>query len=305
MKKSTTLLNELEAHKNNKKDRRKFGLVLQGGGMRGTYSGAATLPLVEYGFSQTFDHVIGASAGAINAAYFINGYPHIQDAYAEDLSNKNFVNLLRKEKKVDVDFAVDSVMKNGRPLNLDKLRASSTKLHIVLTDARTGRKKVISDHETFIAIYEELRATSALPILYDKKVLVQGRYYVDGGVADTLPIDVALKLGCTDVVVVMTTQFSKHKFDKRHERLRNHLIKRFAKSQSKAIRNILPSNEKVLRTNLRRLKHPTKKTKFYVLEPSNEEFLISLGTIDKPKVREFAELGIRDMDAFLHREIFI
>lgn len=305
MKKVTTLFNELESHRQNIKDRRKFGLVIQGGGMRGVYSGAATLPLVEYGFSQTFDHVIGASAGAINAAYFICGNTDIQDAYVEDLSNKNFVNLLRKDKKVDVDFAIDNVMKEGRPLKLDVLRKTPTKLHIVLTDARNGRKKVVSSHDQFIAIYEELRASSALPLLYNKEILVQGRYYVDGGVADLLPIDVALKLGCTDIVVIMTTQFSKHKFDRRHERLRNHLIKRFARSQSKALRNILPNNEKVLRTNLRRLKHPTRKTRFYVLEPSNEEYLISLGTIDKPKVREFAELGIHDMDAFLNRQIEI
>jgi hypothetical protein len=45
------------------------------------------------------------------------------------------------------------------------------------------------------------------------------------------------------------------------------------------------------------------KTRFYVLEPSNPESLISLATTDKTKVTEFARLGVSDMDAFLHKPL--
>jgi hypothetical protein len=40
-----------------------------------------------------------------------------------------------------------------------------------------------------------------------------------------------------------------------------------------------------------------------VLEPSNEEMLFSLLTIDKSKVAELAALGVKDMDTFLQKSI--
>jgi hypothetical protein len=75
----------------------------------------------------------------------------------------------------------------------------------------------------------------------------------------------------------------------------------FAKNQPKLIRDKLPTNEKLLEMNLRRLRHPMKKVRFYVLEPSQEEYLISLSTIDKLKVETLAKMGVRDMDTFLNK----
>jgi predicted patatin/cPLA2 family phospholipase len=299
----STLYDVLDAHRKNKKDKRIFGLVLQGGGMRAVYSAGAIAPLIEYGFNDTFEHVVGSSAGAINGAYFLGADTETMLTYTDDLTNKNFVNLMRRDKKVDIDYLVDLVMKHKRPVNVPNMLKAHSQLHVVMTDARSGKKVVISNHHKFANIYEEFRATAALPLLYDKKVLIDGKYYIDGGVADLLPVDVAIKLGCTDIVVVMTQQISSYHFDKRHTRLVNHLIKRFAKDQPSAVRKVLPTNERLLQVNLRRLSQPQKKVRIYVLEPSDEEILISLYTTDKPKVETLARLGVSDMDNFLHAEL--
>jgi predicted patatin/cPLA2 family phospholipase len=132
---------------------------------------------------------------------------------------------------------------------------------------------------------------------------VGGTYYVDGGVADLLPVDVAIKLGCTDIVVIMTQQIKNYRFDTRHTRLVRHLIQRYAKNQTEAVRKKLPTDERVLLMNLRSLRRPYKKIRIYTLEPSDEEILISKATIDKPKVETLVRLGIADMDTFLNREI--
>lgn len=295
----------LKAHQTNPNDKRVFGLVLQGGGMRAVYSAGAIATLLEYGFTDTFEHIVGSSAGAINGAYFMGADAEAMRVYTDDLTNKNFVNLLRRDKKVDIDYLVDLVMKHKRPVNVGKLLQARSKLHIVMTAAKTGKKVVVSDHHKFAEIYEEFRATAALPLLYDKPVLVQGKYYIDGGVADLLPVDVAVKLGCTDIVVVMTQQISSYHFDQRHTRLVNQLVRHFAKAQSPAIRKVLPTNEHLLQVNLRRLLRRDKKVRIYVLEPSDEEILISLLTTDKPKVETLARLGVSDMDAFLHKPLVI
>lgn len=292
----------LLAHQQNKKDKRVFGLVLQGGGMRAVYSAAACATLIEYGLEGAFDHVIGSSAGAINGAYFLGATADDVEVYTEDLASKKFINLLRLDKRVDIDYLVDTVMKQKRPLDIPKLLKSHSTLHIILTDAKTGQKVVISDHKKFVEIYEELRATAALPILYDKKVLVGGRWYIDGGVSDLIPIDVAVKLGCTDIVVVLTQQVESFRFDQRHTRLVNHLMKKYAANQPPRVRKLLPYNEKRVAINLRRLSHPLKKTRFYVLEPTDNESLVSIATIDKTKIARLATMGVNDTDAFLNRQ---
>jgi len=297
------LYDVLDAHRKHKNDKRVFGLVVQGGGMRAAYSAGAIAPLIEYGFADTFEHVVGSSAGAINGAYFMGADADTMLTYTDDLTNKNFVNLLRREKKVDIDYLVDAVMKHKRPVNITNLLKSHSQLHVVMTDARTGKKVVLSDHQKFVNIYEEFRATAALPILYDKPVLVDDKYYIDGGVSDLLPVDIAVKLGCTDIVVIMTQQISSYHFDRRHTRLVNHLIRKFAQGQPVAVRKVLPTNEHLLQVNLRRLLRPNKKIRIFVLEPSNEEMLISLYTTDKPKVETLAKLGVTDMDVFLHRSL--
>jgi predicted patatin/cPLA2 family phospholipase len=99
----SNLLSLLKAHENNPSDNRVFGLVLEGGGMRGVYSAAAAVPLMTYKVSDAFEHINGSSAGALNAAYMMADDLDSYLVYADDLTNKNFINLLPKDKKVDID----------------------------------------------------------------------------------------------------------------------------------------------------------------------------------------------------------
>lgn len=208
--------------------------------------------------------------------------------------------MLRRDKKVDIDYLVDTVLKHKRPLDLEKIKHSHRKLHIVVTNAKTGKKEVLSEHHDLAEMYEQFRATAALPMLYDKKVTINNKEYIDGGVSDLIPVDVAHKLGCTDIVVIMTQQLENYRFDRHHTRLVNHLIRKYAKNQPAAIRDILPTNERVLKLNLNRIRRPFKKTNIYLLEPSDASALVSLSTIDKPKIQALTALGIKDMDTMLH-----
>jgi hypothetical protein len=101
----------------------------------------------------------------------------------------------------------------------------------------------------------------------------------------------------------MTQQIKSYRFDRRHDRLVKHLVRHFSRNQTAAVRKILPTNERLLQMNLRRLTRPHKKIRIYVLEPSDEEILISLASIDKPKVEALSRLGVSDMNKFLHKQI--
>jgi predicted patatin/cPLA2 family phospholipase len=186
-----------------------IGLVVQGGGMRGVYSMGALAALEEMGFGQCFDHVAGSSAGALNGAYFITGQASYGvETYVHYLSKKSFVNPFRLKKMVDIDYLVDHIGKKARPLQLHKLHAAHTTLHISLTESAHAQTRYVTNRTPDIDIWEAFRATAAIPLLYNKSVKVGNGHYVDGSISARIPIRRIVEHGCRYVVVILTMPHS-------------------------------------------------------------------------------------------------
>src|SRR5213083_237209 len=76
-------------------DGRKLGLIIEGGAMRGVISCAALLGLEELGMTEVFDEMYGASAGAVNAAYFLAGQAaYATTIYSQKINNTRFIRRL-------------------------------------------------------------------------------------------------------------------------------------------------------------------------------------------------------------------
>jgi NTE family protein len=67
---------------------------------------------------------------------------------------------------------------------------TSIPLHIVAADLTNGEKVVLSEGR----IVDALRASIAIPILF-RPWLINGRLLIDGGAADPMPVDVAIREG--------------------------------------------------------------------------------------------------------------
>src|SRR5215469_3391695 len=92
-------------------DGRKIGLIVEGGAMRGVISCAALQGLEELGMTQVFDEVYGASAGAVNAAYFLAGQAaYATSIYYQKINNTRFIRRLWHMKIVDIDDLFDSII---------------------------------------------------------------------------------------------------------------------------------------------------------------------------------------------------
>jgi predicted patatin/cPLA2 family phospholipase len=181
------------------------GLVVQGGGMRGIYSMAALAALEEMGFGSCFDHVAGSSAGALNGAYFITGQAaYGVETYIHFLSTRQFVNPWRRKKRVDIDYMIDQVLKQQRPLDLPRLREAPTTLHIPLTDCEQAVTHYVTNRTPDLDLWEAFRATAALPILYNRPVRIGQRLYLDGGLRDLIPLTRVLRAGCRYVIIILT-----------------------------------------------------------------------------------------------------
>jgi predicted patatin/cPLA2 family phospholipase len=187
------------------RDGRKLALVVEGGAMRGVFSCGADAGLEALGLTRVFDEVYACSAGAINAAYFLSGQAaYGVTIYYEDINNRNFINPWRLNRILDLDFLFDRVICDRKPLQVDKVLASPSRLLISITDARTGAGFLAEAQSSPFALLDLLRASATHPLLSEPMMLLGDRECFDGGFANPLPIEDAIDNGCTDVLVFLT-----------------------------------------------------------------------------------------------------
>jgi predicted patatin/cPLA2 family phospholipase len=186
-------------------DHRKVALIVEGGAMRGVISCAALLALEELGMTDVFDEVYGASAGAVNAAYFLAGQAaYATSIYYQKINNTRILRRLWHRKLVDIDDLFNSVIAGDRPLRIDKVLASRSRLFITIADASTGEAFMSVAQFSETPLLTLLKASAAMPLLYNGLVTVDGRDCFDGALINPLPIPEAIESGCTDLFVLFT-----------------------------------------------------------------------------------------------------
>jgi predicted patatin/cPLA2 family phospholipase len=116
------------------------------------------------------------------------------DEFVEKLAGSRFIDQRRIRKMVDIDYLVQ-VTREVTSVKVADLTKENLTLEIVMTDAQNGAAHYVdlaqasSDDE----LNEALRATMAIPVLYPPKVRIGPREYIDGGIADPLPVMRALR----------------------------------------------------------------------------------------------------------------
>jgi predicted patatin/cPLA2 family phospholipase len=270
-------------------------LVVQGGALRGVYSVGALAALEDLGLREAFSFVIGSSAGACNGAYFLARQANEGiRIYVDDLSGPEFVSFRRLGKIVDIDFLVDVAVKQRHPMNIDELKKCPIPMYTVLTDAQTGMEHIVSSHDDYDP-REVIRATAAIPGLYNRKVKLGTSFYVDGGIANNVPLAEAFSRGAKEVIVVLTRG--------RGYRRNGHglgyraLSRMMARGQSQAIKERLgvadPDYNEVMTLLEDEENGPSRRT--WTVWPSNLDLLVERTTADRAKLQSCADMGRQDM----------
>lgn len=184
--------------------RKLIAVVCEGGGMRCAYTGGALSALALKFKCTSPDIIIASSGSAAMALYYLTGqYDAIKAICVRLLSTRKFISLLRFWRIVDIDYLVDHVFKKDVPLDTRCLRKSNTHYFISLTDAKTGNIHYAC-REDGIDPFELLRATKAMPLLFGKRVSINGTAYIDGEFLGTLGemVTKAEEAGATDIIVI-------------------------------------------------------------------------------------------------------
>jgi predicted patatin/cPLA2 family phospholipase len=177
-------------------------LIVEGGALRGIFSTGVLDGFLERNFNP-FDFFMGVSSGATNlAAYLANMPARNYRIYTDYSLRPEFINIghfFRGGHLLDLDWLWDITIREIR-LNLPVIYSRHKPFIVVLTDVQTG-----------LAIYKEtaaenlehvLKASSSMPLFYRTYPLVDGRPTTDGGVADALPIEEAIRRGARKIMVI-------------------------------------------------------------------------------------------------------
>ncbi|MGI5970560.1 MAG: patatin-like phospholipase family protein [Oscillospiraceae bacterium] len=183
----------------------KKGIVFEGGGMRGLYTGGVIDVLLEN--SVYADYVIGVSAGACNALNYLSGQlGRAASVNLDFLDDRRYLGLyciLRERSVFGMKFGFETVPNKLRPFDYDAFIYNPCQMETVITEAESGRAEYRPKEEIARGDFSIPRASSSLPI-FSPPVNLGGRAYYDGGVADPIPVSRALDCGCDRLLIVLT-----------------------------------------------------------------------------------------------------
>jgi len=180
------------------------GLILEGGGMRGIYVAGALDCLLENNIF--FANNYGVSAGVCHACSYLSRQEgraaRTVLEFANDPRYASFRSFITTGDFFGVKMVYDDVPNIYLPFDYDTFAAKPERLVAVLTDCETGEAvyKDVNDLKTEIDI---IRASSSLPLLSRRVKLGDGSY-LDGGVADSIPIAHSIGEGNTRNLVILT-----------------------------------------------------------------------------------------------------
>lgn len=184
----------------------KIGIIFEGGASRTYFSCGVIDALLDEKIYA--DYVIGVSAGISFGVSYCSRQKErnlrILEQYEEKGIYQGFHHMFRKSNKsyYNLDFVFGEVPNKLVPFDFEAFKNHEGDCLAVVTNIDTGLPEyipVIPDDKCFTA----LRATCAIPILF-QPVEINGKYYLDGGMSDSIPFDKAFEDGCDKVIAVLT-----------------------------------------------------------------------------------------------------
>lgn len=182
----------------------KTGLVLEGGGFRGIYTAGVLDVFLDEGIG--FDGLIGVSAGAIHGCSFVSGQRgrsiRYYRKYCGDPRMMSIRNWIKTGNAVDTDFCYHQLPEVLDKFDNEAFKNNSTAYYVTCTNLDTGKAEYIRLEDMDKQI-DYLRASASLPY-FSQIVELDGKKYLDGGCADSVPVEAFEKLGYERNVVVLT-----------------------------------------------------------------------------------------------------
>ena len=183
----------------------KKGLVLEGGAMRGMFTAGVIDVLMEHGIE--FDGAVGVSAGAAFGCNYksrqIGRVIRYNTNFCNDKRYGGIGVLLKTGNFYSAEFAYNEVPLEHDIFDFETYENNPMEFYVVCTDLETGKAfyhkyEGKDDHG-----FEWIRASSSMPMV-SNIVEIEGKKFLDGGIADPIPLKFFVSIGYDRNIVVLT-----------------------------------------------------------------------------------------------------
>ncbi len=195
----------------------KTGLVLEGGAMRGLWTAGVTDVMMENDIWP--DGLIGVSAGAAFGCNYksrqIGRAIRYNTRFAKDSRYSGLRSLLTSGDYFNADFDYHVVPVEYDIFDNEAFEKNPMEFIVVCTDVETGLPVYKSLQKVDYDTLEWIRASASMPMV-SKIVELEEHKLLDGGVADSIPLEYFESIGYQRNVVILTQPLD---FRKEHNKL--------------------------------------------------------------------------------------
>ena len=183
----------------------KYGLVMEGGAMRGLFTAGVTDVLMENGF--TFDSSVGVSAGACFGCNYKSGQHGRAIRYNLRFRNEkrycSWSSLVHTGDMFGAEFCYHTIPEKLDLFDNVTYESNPMTFYVVGTDINTGKAVYHNCRTAKGDDLEWIRASASMPLV-SRIVRIGGREFLDGGISDSIPLRFMESTGCDRNVVILT-----------------------------------------------------------------------------------------------------
>jgi predicted patatin/cPLA2 family phospholipase len=180
-------------------------LILEGGGLRGVFTCGVLDCFMDKGIR--FPFTVGVSAGACNGLSYMSGQRGRAKSSNIDLMDKHhyvgFKYLLTQGCIMDYKLLFEDFPEKIIPYDYEAYFANTDRFVMVTTNCLTGKAEYLEEKSDSKRVMDIVRASSSLPYV-TKITYVDGVPMLDGGIADSIPVEYAKSQGYERMVVILT-----------------------------------------------------------------------------------------------------
>ena len=181
------------------------GLVLEGGGMRGVFTSGVLDAFMKH--DVYFPYTVAVSAGACNGMSYMSRQPRrARISNIDYLARYQYIgirHLVTQGCIFDRKLLYDKFPNQLLPFDFDTYFKYADRFEMVTTNCLTGKAMYLSESHDRQRALDIVRASSSLPYV-SKIVEVDGIPMLDGGIADSIPVERAFAKGFEHNVVILT-----------------------------------------------------------------------------------------------------
>ena len=264
------------------------GLILEGGGMRGVYTAGVLDAFLEENIE--FSSIYGVSAGSCHACSYMSKQKgrayRVNVDYLDDPNYCGVKSYLKTGNVFGADMLYSQIPNVLDPFDYEEFEKYPGKFFAVLTNLETGEPEYIRVKDLKKQMWA-VRASSSLPLV-SKTLVVKGRHYLDGGIADSIPIRRSIEAGNEKNVVILTREDS-------YRKTPNELmpLMKLGYSHSKAFLEKAENRHIRYNETLDFLKKEEEEGRTFVIRPSEK---VNVGRVEKnkDKLEHLYNIGLED-----------